>query len=122
MTVMPLTGAEGAASFTGLPRKAVANEGVPSDLIRFAGGARHGIVRVWHNKKPATLKEEEVPQAAVSRCRGPIHWHSCCATCPRFDWSIQAIPTVHRRQQFIVLDRVECDEAAEVVVALFAGP
>jgi hypothetical protein len=39
LTVTPLTGVEGAASFTGLPRKAVANEGVPSDLIRFAGGA-----------------------------------------------------------------------------------
>lgn len=39
LRVRPLSEAEGAASFTGLPRKAIANEGVPSDLIRFAGGA-----------------------------------------------------------------------------------
>lgn len=39
LRVTPLTEAEGAASFTGLPRKAIANEGIPSDLIRFAGGA-----------------------------------------------------------------------------------
>jgi hypothetical protein len=39
LTVTPLTEAEGAASFTGLPCRAEANEGVPSDMIRFAGGA-----------------------------------------------------------------------------------